>query len=121
MTDVPASIRIEVPEDRFGDAYTTDGKREWVKRRQRIGRGAIDELAGLKDILDDKKAFKKTCLVYAKIFTDWNLSGDDGLLPKPWDNPDAFDALMNSDVRLWLWIIEVVHMPMAEFLSPDPN
>lgn len=121
MTDVPASIRIEVPEDRFGDAYTTDGKREWVDLRQRIGRGVRQQLEALENIYEDKKAFKKLCQSYAQIFTDWTLSGDDGPLPKPWGNPDAFEALMNSDTRLFLWLIELSYTPVSAFLSPDPN
>ena len=121
MTDVPASIRIEVPEDRFGDAYTTNGKREWVEKRQRIGRGIRKQLEEIENIYEDEKAFKEACQAYAQIFTDWTLSADDGLLPKPWDNPDAFEALMNSDTRLFLWLIELSYAPMSEFLSPDPN
>ena len=121
MTDVPASIPIEVPEDRFGDAYTTNGKREWVKRRQRIGRGLLKQLEGIEDVFDDEEAFKEICLIYAQIFTDWNLSGDDGPLPKPWGNPEAFEALMDSDVRLWIWMVDQILMPMSAFLSPDPN
>lgn len=121
MTDVPAGIRIDVPGDRFGDAYTTDGQREWVERRQRVGRDVLKQLEDLENLYSDEKAFKAACPLLAQIFTDWNLSGDDGPLPKPWGNPKAFHALMNSDVRLTLWIIELVHTPMSALLSTDPN
>ena len=61
MTDVPASIRIEVPEDRFGDAYTTDGNRQWVDRRQRLGRGLLRQIEELENIYTDEEAFKAAC------------------------------------------------------------
>lgn len=121
MADIPVSIRIEVPEDRFGDAYTADGIREWVERRQRLGRSLLRQLEELEKIYSDEDAFKTACPLMAQIFTDWNLSGDDGPLPKPWLNAEAFEALANSDARLWLWIIELIHMPVSSLLAPDPN
>ena len=121
MTDVPASIRIEVPEDRFGDAYTTDGNRQWVDRRQRLGRGLLRQIEELENIYTDEEAFKAACPLLAQVFTDWNLSEDEGPLPKPWKKAKAFKALMNSDVRLYLWIIELVHAPMSALIGTDPN
>jgi hypothetical protein len=121
MADIPVSIRIEVPEDRFGDAYTTDGGRQWVERRQRLGRSLLRPLEEIENIYTDEDAFKAACPLMAEIFTDWNLSGDDGPLPKPWRNAEAFWALMDSDVRLMLWVIELIHMPMSSLLAPDPN
>jgi hypothetical protein len=121
MTDVPVSIQIEVPEDRFGDAYTTDGEREWVARRQRLGRGLLRQLEEIEDLYTDEDAFKAACPLLAQVFTDWSLSGDEGPLPKPWQNAEAFEALMNSDVRVMLWVIELVHAPVSLLLAPDPN
>jgi hypothetical protein len=121
MAEVPVGIKIEVPEERFGDAYTKNGEREWVERRQRLGRKVLKQLAELENIYTDEEAFKLACPLLAQIFTDWNLSGDEGPLPKPWANAEAFEALMDSDVRLMLWVIDLVHMPMSALLVPEKN
>jgi len=78
-------------------------------------------LEELENIYSDEDAFKAACPLLAAVFTDWNLSGDEGPLPKPWRNAEAFQALMDSDVRLMLWIIELVHTPVSSLLIPDPN
>ena len=114
--EVPAHIRIEVPAEEFGDAY----EGQWVERRQRIGRDTHKRLEKLK-IFEEDKAFKGASKILATIFTDWNLEGDEGPLPKPWDNPDAFEALMNSDMDLTLWVLLQVATPMAQLVQPSKN
>ncbi|GAH33020.1 unnamed protein product [marine sediment metagenome] len=115
--EVPAHIRIEVPAEEFGDAY----KGQWVERRQRIGRDTHKQLEELKNIFDDMKAFKATSKIYAAIFTDWNLEDDEGPLPKPWGNPDAFRALLDSDLDLCLWVAMLPAMPMVQLVQPSKN
>jgi len=123
MTDekVPASIRVEVPEE-FGSAYTNaDGNRQWVERRQRMGKSLIKKFEKLDKFYTDDKAFKEGCKVLATVFTDWDLCDDHGPLPKPWDNPDAFDALLECDLDLSLWALGLIHMTVAELIQPEKN
>jgi len=118
---VPSGITLDVPEE-YGDAYTRgDGIRETVTRRQRIGRGLIKRLEALAKFYTDDKAFKEGCKVLAEVFTDWTLSGDSGELPKPWDNPAAIEALVDSDLDLSLWILGLVHKPISELVKPEKN
>lgn len=117
--EVPAHIRIEVPAEEFGDAY----EGQWVERRQRIGRDAHKQLEELK-VFDSKKgekAFKTASEILATLFTDWTLEGDEGPLPKPWGNPGAFRALMDSDMDLTLWVLLQVARPMAQLVQPSKN
>ena len=115
--EVPAHIRIEVPVEEFGDAYAG----QWVERRQRIGRPAIKQLGELKEVFSEEKEFEIACEILGTIFTDWNLESDEGPLPKPWDNPEAFKALMDSDMDLTLWVLRVLGTPMLQLVQPSKN
>lgn len=118
---VPPGVRVEVPKD-FGFAYGTKEEREWVERRQRIGKSLIKEFEELDEFYTDEKAFKKGCKTLGKCFTDWNLTGDEGPLPKPWGNPGAFEALIESDLDLSLWVLGLIHQTMAVLLEePSKN
>lgn len=120
-TKVPASIRVEVPEE-YGSAYTnSDGSRQWVERRQRIGRSLIKKFEKLDKYYTDDKAFKEGSKVLATVFTDWTLSDDEGPLPKPWGNPEAFDALLECDLDLSLWVLGLIHTTVAELIQPEKN
>jgi len=72
----------------------------------------------LDDIFSKEKQFKKACQIYQSIFTDWNLAdSQEGALPKPWLNPEAFESLMDMDMRLTLWVIGLVFVSMARLLD----
>ena len=111
--EVPAHIRIEVPVEEFGDAYAG----QWVERRQRIGRLTLNQLNGIKHVFKEEKSLEKVSEILATIFTDWTIGGDEGPLPKPWDNPEAFKVLANSDLDLGLWILSLVPMPMVQLVA----
>jgi len=115
--EVPAHIRIEIPVEEFGDAYAG----QWVERRQRIGRSTVVELEGIKDVFKDPEQFAKISEVLATIFTDWTIGGDEGPLPKPWGNPEAFEALVESDLDLALWVLNLVPKPMLQLVQPSKN
>ena len=114
----PAGIRIEVPEE-YGSVYTNaDGSRQYVKRRQQIGRAFHKELEGLTGLFTEEKQFDKACKVFQWLFTDWDLADDSsGPLPKPWQNPKAFAALADMDLDLTLWVLGLIHTPMAQLLA----
>jgi len=118
---VPASIRVEVPEE-YGSAYTNeDESRQWVDRRQRIGRRLRKKLQVLSGFFTEDKAFKEGCKVLGSIFTDWNLCSDEGPLPKPWGTPQAFEALLDSDEDVALWVLGLIFIPVAELIQPEKN
>jgi len=115
--EVPAHIRIEVPVEEFGDAYAG----QWVERRQRIGKPLVakfDEMAGF---FTKEEAFEHGCKVLAEIYTDWSLTDDDGPLPKPWGNPEAFKAQVDSDLDLSLWLLEQIRKPVVALVQPSKN
>ena len=115
---IPASIRIEVPEE-FGSVYTNeDGSRQYVERRQQVGRSMIRALEALDALFTEEEQFEKACEIYKSIFTDWDLADSQtGPLPKPWQNAKAFEALMDMDMRLTLWVIGLVFTSMARLLD----
>jgi len=115
--EVPAHIRIEVPVEEFGDAYTG----QWVERRQRVGRLALNRLSEIKHVFKEEESLEEVSEILATIFTDWTIGGDEGPLPKPWNNPEAFKVLANSDLDLALWILTVVGTPMLELVQPSKN
>ena len=115
--EAPASIRIEVPVEEFGDAY----KGQYVERRQRLGRDTHKELEALGNVFSEDKAFEDACELMAAIFTDWTIEGDDGPLPKPWENPEAFKALMDSDMDLTLWVLGLPSIPVVQLVQPSKN
>ena len=115
--EVPASIQINVPIEEFGDAY----KGQWVKRRQRIGKVLTAKFDAMTGFFTEKEAFEHGCKVLAEIYADWNLEGDEGPLPKPWGNPEAFKALLDSDLDLSLWVLGQIHRPMVELVQPSKN
>lgn len=114
----PKGFRIVVPKE-YGDVYGEGDSREWIERRQRIGRPIILEFAGIKKFLTDKKAFEKGCKLLGRIFSDWNLTGDYGPLPKPWENAEAFKALIDSDQDLFLWVVSTSYKSIAELISAE--
>jgi len=110
-----------VPEE-YGDAYMwADGIRETVTRRQRVGRKLLKRLDVLTKLFTDDKAFKEGCKILAEVFTDWTLSGDEGPLPKPWGNPQAFEALVDSDLELTIWVLRQIHVPITDLVKPEKN
>ena len=119
--EAPASIRIEVPVEEFGDAY----KGQWVERRQRIGRPIIEGLRETTKMFDGgkpgEKALKAANKVLSTIFTDWTIEDDDGPLPKPWQNPEAFRALLDSDQDLALWVLGKSYQPVVQLVQPSKN
>ena len=119
--EAPASIRIDVPVEEFGDAY----KGQYVRRRQRIGKPILDSLQGTTKMFDGgkpgEKALKAVNKILATIWTDWNLTGDAGPLPKPWENPEAFKALLDSDQDLALWLLDKSYAPIVRLVQPSKN
>ena len=115
--EAPASIRIDVPVEEFGDAY----KGQYVRRRQRIGKPLVEQFEKMTGFFTEVKAFKYGCKLLAEIFTDWTLEGDGGPLPKPWENPDAFVALLDSDLDLSLWVLGQIHKPVVQLVQPSKN
>ena len=114
----PAAIRIDVPEE-FGSVYTNaDGSRQYVERRQQIGRGFHKELEDLTQLFTEEEQFDKACKVFQWLFTDWDLADDSsGSLPKPWQNPKAFAALADMDLDLTLWVLGLIRMTMAQLIA----
>ena len=111
------TIRIEVPAE-FGDAYDGAEGRQWVERRQRISVTSIKGCQGrLFELLKDEEAFSSLCENMANVFVDWNLEGDEGPLPKPWKSPGAFEALVESDYELLIWVWGLTFRSMAELLD----
>lgn len=122
MKEKPASIRIEVPE-KYGLAYTSEDGRQWVDRRQRVGGPGLKVLDSLGQKLtqmDDKafdKAFEQIKKVLADVITDWNLEGDEGPLPKPWQEPKAFQALYDSNFGLLMWVGSLPFQAVGELID----
>ena len=114
----PAFIRIEVPEE-FGSVYTNaDGSRQYVERRQQIGRGIRKEFVGLSELFSEDEQFEKACETFQWLFTDWDLADSTtGPLPKPWQTPGAFTALMDMDQDLALWVMQLVNKTMAQLIA----
>ena len=129
----PAAIRVEVPEE-FGEVYDGAEGRQWVKRRFRISGYLIKFMEGFSKKLDsigdtsdeakakEAKANEKECWqALSEVFTDWNLEGDDGPLPKPWKNPKAFAALFESDWILLMWVAGLVAKSIDQLVNPSKN
>ncbi|MBU0791785.1 MAG: hypothetical protein KKC55_15145 [Gammaproteobacteria bacterium] len=117
MKEKPVAIRIEVPE-KFGPAYDSEDGRQWVERRQRVSGAVLKKLIEVtKNILSDEKAFAEVAKVLAKVFPAWNLEGDDGPLPQPWENAKAFHALFESDYRLMDWVGSLPFSTVGELLD----
>lgn len=110
------TVRIEVPEE-YGTAYDGEDGRQWVERRQRIGGKYIRELDGLAQKVTDEEGFKVISKVLSQLFTDWNLEGDEGPLPKPWKSAKAFQALFDSDFNLLMWVASLPFLSMREALE----
>ena len=108
MIERPEGERIPVPIDRFGSAY--DG--QWVERRARPDRlfdmmvAIITNGPGYR-LGDLHTQIEQQAKILAMTFTDWNLEGDDGPLPKPWLDPGAFLAILETDYRLLMWLMDV--------------
>jgi len=79
---------------------------QWVERRIRVGRQLLqpmwDSLGNLLNMTEDD--LNTLCNHLAQIYVAWNLEGEDGPLPEPWGNPDAFLALADSDLALFDWV-----------------
>ena len=115
--EVPAHIRIEVPVEEFGDAYAG----QWVERRQRVGGPPMRQLDELDNVFKEDEQFETVSEIMSTIFTDWNLEGDSGPLPKPWGNPEAFKALLDSDMDLTLWVLIQSRRAMLQLVQPSKN
>lgn len=108
--DKPEAERIYIPTKRFGSVY--DG--QWVERRReydhQLGLWAFHVTTAP---LYRNHVSAKLNLIATEIFTDWNLSGHEGPLPKPWQNAKAFEALMNTDLTLWIWLLQLAAQPIG--------
>lgn len=122
MAEKPLGIEVEVPEE-YGSVYTNpDKSRQFVSRRQQMGKKLIKTFEGLTGIYTDEKAYKEGCKILGRVFVDWNLADSEtGPLPKPWGNPAAFEALFDMDLDLSLWVLGLIHQPISELLSPEKN
>lgn len=109
----PPGIRVTVP-DYFGDSYGEGDDRQWVERRQHIGRGkSLSDFKGLGE-LKPEEAFETICERLPDYIIAWNLTDESGeTLPDPWKNPEAFRALAEDNWELMLWLSEVVTSPLA--------
>lgn len=117
----PPGIRIEVPEE-YGSAYTNEaGEREWVERRQRIGRAFVKALQDVDYDLEDDAKCKKAFELLGQVITGWSLSGDEGPLPEPWKNADAFFALLDSDLELTVWVVEIALKRTTDLIQTEKN
>lgn len=125
----PKGIRIEVPPE-YGSAYTNEaddredmivGEREWVERRQRKGKSLVKGLQDIENIFTEDKAFKEASKLLSQTFTDWTLSSDEGPLPKPWGNAKAFEALLESDLEVMLWVIRTAYMRTPDLVQTEKN
>ena len=117
MKEKPAAIRVEVPAE-YGLAYDSGDGRQWVERRQRISGLVLKGLrAVIKNPFTDEEAFAELAKILATVFTDWDLEGDDGPLPQPWENAKAFHALFESDYRLMDWVGSLPFSTVGELLD----
>lgn len=112
---VPSAVRVEVPED-YGACYAG----QYIERRVRIGRRVLRVLDGLKQFVADDEQFQTACEIFSALITDWNLKGEEGPLPKPWGNPQAFVELADSDIDLFIWLNNTIYRPV-HLLSPPPK
>lgn len=116
-TEKPKAISIDVPE-RFRDAY----EGQWVKRRIRVSRSIWKAIvSGGTKYFEDDKILAEIAASLAEVFTDWNLEADDGPLPKPWGNPEAFLALADSDIELCAWVVNTSIAPLASLVESEKN
>lgn len=113
----PTGIRVAVP-DEFGSVYdNADGSRQYVERRQQVGKAAVAELKNLVELLKEEERFEKVCEVFQSVYLDWDLADSvDGPLPKPWQNPEAFKLLIDMDINLALWTVGLIHAPMSRLI-----
>jgi len=115
-----ARITIEVPVGKFGDAYAG----QWVERCQYIGKPLIDLWSQfialfMAGVLTEAALLERGHRVLAQIYTDWNLEGDAGPLPKPWGNPEAFRTLADNDLNLALWVAGLPAKPVIRWQGPQ--
>jgi len=113
----PAVIRVEVPPE-LGEIYDGEKERQWVERRHRISGATLKACEGtLGKLINDEQAFEALCVAMSDVLVDWTLEGDDGPLPKPWQNPAAFRALYESDYEVLGWVWNLTFMSVAELLA----
>lgn len=116
----PTGIKVPVPAE-YGAIYGEGEARQYVERRQQMGRALIKELEELANLFTEEKQFEKACKILQWVFVDWNLKGEtrEGNpfdLPKPWQNPKAFTALLDLDLDLTLWVLGLVTTPISQLL-----
>jgi len=113
----PQPIRIDVPGE-FGTIY----EGQWVERAIRTSRDDYKKIRQIEKStaswLSDDRALANLSAPLSHIYTDWNLEGDDGPLPKPWGDSKAFEALAASDLHLFLWVLRKSLAPFSELAEP---
>lgn len=117
-TEVPDSIRIHLPKEEFGEAY--DG--QWVDRTVRVGRDVWKKLDAIgMDYFRDDKVLDETADVLATVFTGWNLESNNGPLPQPWGNKNAFIELADSDFNLFIWLLNKAMSALSTIVASEKN
>jgi len=111
-----------VPES-WGDAFGGGENRQWLERKVYIGRDVKVEIGKLLDIgYSQQKAFQRLCEIFSNCITGWGFTTEDGeALPDPWQNPDAFDALADISLDLFLWCSRAIHTPLHFLVSVEKN
>jgi hypothetical protein len=116
----PQSIKVMVPTE-FGTVY----EGQWVERVIRVSRDDYKAIRQLEDAkvswMRDDKLLAELSAILSHLFTDWNLEGEEGPLPKPWEEPKAFEALAASDLHLFLWLLRKSLASVAELAEPAKN
>ncbi len=93
---------------------------KWVERREQIGISVYRELSDLGSYFESEEALKRICQIYSEQILDWNL--EDGMgkaLPKPYQNPEAFEKLAEADSDCFLWVSTVIQMSIDQLVEPE--
>jgi len=111
MDKPPEGDRFYIPIEQFGSVY----EGQWVERRREYDQqlGLWAHAVTTAPLYRDDVSGKLN-LIASRVFTDWNFCGDEGRLPKPWQNAQAFKALMNTDEAVWTWLMELAVQPITE-------
>lgn len=109
--------KVKVPCPLAGDTH----KEKFVERREAIGLNVyrrISELGGA--FRAEEEALEELYKILSTLILDWDLEDDTGkALPKPYENPKAFEALADTDADAFIWVLTVVQSPIDQLFEVE--